>query len=59
MNNFTFLTEEQVSEFDYKKKLDILKKYGTRAAMTDFSILLGIYVSLGYYTNEGNTLKNI
>ena len=30
MNNFTFLTEEQVSEFDYEKKLDILKKYGTK-----------------------------
>ena len=58
MNEFTLLTEEQVSEFDYEKKLDILKKYGTRAAITDFSILLGSYVSSNVYTSEENTLKN-
>ena len=58
MSDFTFLTKEQVSEFDYEKKLDILKKYGTRAAITDFSILLGSYVSSNVYTSEENTLKN-
>ena len=39
MLDFTFLTEEQC--FGYKQ-LDILKKYGTRCAITDFSILLGV-----------------
>ena len=38
MSNFTFLTEEQCFGND---KLDILKKRGTQAAITDFSILLG------------------
>ncbi len=42
MSNFTFLTQEQCFESD---KLDILKKRGTKAAITDFSILLGAYVS--------------
>ena len=55
MNNFTFLTEEQVFG---DKQLDILKKYGTKAAITDFSILLRSYVSSNVYTNEENTLKN-
>jgi len=50
MSDFTFLTEEQVDQ------LDILKKYGKKAAMTDFSILLG---GTGWnYINEGNSLKN-
>ena len=38
MSNFTFLTEEQCFGSD---KLDILKKRGTKAAITDFSVLLG------------------
>ena len=38
MSDFTFLTEEQCFGND---KLDVLKKRGTRAAITDFSILLG------------------
>ena len=36
--DFTFLDEEQISG---DKKLDILKKYGTKCAITDFAILLG------------------
>ena len=56
MSDFTFLTKEQVFG---DKQLDIYIKYGIIAAITDFYILLGIYVSLGYYTNEGNTLKDI
>ena len=54
MNNieFTFLTEEQVEE------LDILKKYGRRAAITDFAILLGGFVSSDWYTSEGNSGKD-
>lgn len=50
--DFTFLTEKQI--FGYEK-LDILKKYGAKCAITDFSILLGGYVSKKNYTSEGNT----
>ena len=56
MSDFTFLTKKDIQGYS---KLYILKKYSTKAAITDFYILLGIYVSLGYYTNEGNTLKDI
>jgi len=38
MSNFTFLTEEQCFGND---KLDILEKRGTKAVITDFSLLLG------------------
>ena len=41
MNNFTFLTQEQYFKSD---KLDIFKKRGTKAAITDFSVLLGGWV---------------
>ena len=39
-------------------RLSIFDKYGTKAAITDFSILLGGYVSSNYYTSEGKNLKN-
>ena len=55
MNNFTFLTEEQISG---NNKLDIISRYGTKCAITDFSILLGGYVSSDDYTSEGNTRKD-
>ena len=55
MLDLTFLSEEQIFG---DNKLEILKKYGTRCVITDFSILLGGYVSSDYYTSEGNTLKN-
>ena len=55
MNNFTFLTDEQIYE---NNKLDIISRYGTKCAITDFSILLGGYVSSEYYTSEGNTIKD-
>ena len=55
MSEFTFLTDEQIFG---DNKLEVLKKYGTRCAITDFSILLGGFVSSNYYTSEGNTLKN-
>ena len=42
MSNLTFLTQEQCFEGE---KLDVLQKRGTMAAITDFSILLGGYVS--------------
>ena len=38
MNNFTFLTDEQIFG---NNKLDIISRYGTKCAITDFSILLG------------------
>ena len=37
MNNFTFLTDEQIYG---NNKLDIISRYGTKCAITDFSILL-------------------
>ena len=51
MNNFTFLTQEQFFEDD---KLDIFKKRGTKAAVTDFSILLGAYVSVHHVDNDSS-----
>ena len=53
MSDFTFLTEEQYFGDD---KLDILKKRGTQAAITDFSILLGAYVS-GYHIDNDSSLE--
>ena len=48
MSEFTFLTEEQCFGSD---KLNILEKRGTKAAISDFSILLG-----GAFTNlEGDS----
>ncbi len=54
MSDFTFLTEEQCFG---EGKLDILKKRGTRAAITDFSILLGGFVSKFYYINSDSSLE--
>ena len=42
MSNFTFLTEDQITG---QNKLDIIKEYGIKCTTTDFSILLGVYVS--------------
>ena len=53
MLDFTFLTEEQCFG---DKQLDILKKYGTRCAITDFSILLGVDV-YSYHIFEDNSLS--
>ena len=55
MNNFTLLTDEQIFG---NNQLDIISRYGTKCAITDFSILLGGYVSSNYYTSEGNTRKD-
>lgn len=51
MSDFAFLTEEQYFGDD---KLDIFKKRGTRAAITDFSILLGGDVSYCYIDNDSS-----
>ena len=53
MSDFTFLTQEQYFESD---KLDILKKRGTKAAITDFSILLGGFVSI-YHIDSDSSLE--
>lgn len=55
MSEWTFLTEEQIFG---NNQLRILRKYGKKCAITDFSILLGGYVSSNSYTSEGNSLKN-
>ncbi len=53
MSNLTFLTQEQCFK---SEKLDILKKRGTKAAITDFSILLGGYVS-DYHVDNDSSLE--
>lgn len=55
MSNLTFLTEEQIFG---KSCLEIFNKYGTECAITDFSILLGGYVSNFCYTSEGDSQEN-
>lgn len=55
MANFTFLTDEQIFS---NQQLNIIKKRGTKAAITDFSILLGGYVSDNYYRDGGNSLED-
>ena len=54
MSDFTFLTEEQCFG---DKKLDILKKRGITAAITDFSILLGGCVSSTHHVDNGNSIE--
>jgi len=51
MSDFTFLTEEQIFG---DNKIDVIRKRGTKAAATDFSILLGEAVS-GCYHIEGDS----
>ncbi len=50
MNNFTFLTGDQY----FDNQISIIKKRGTKAAVTDFAILLGAYVSDNYYVDNSN-----
>ena len=54
MSDFTFLTQEQYFGSD---KLEILEKRGTKAAITDFSILLGAYVSDYKHIENDNSLE--
>lgn len=54
MNDFTFLTDEQIFG---KNQLGILKTYGTRCAITDFSILLGADVLKYYSGNHSSQLE--
>ena len=54
MSDFTFLTEEQCFG---NNNLDILEKRGTKAAITDFSILLGADVSDHHHIDNNNSLE--
>ncbi len=54
MDDFTFLTKEQCFGDD---KLDILRKRGTKAAITDFSILLGGNVASLYHIDSDDPLE--
>ena len=51
MSDFTFLTEEQCFG---KDKLDILEKRGTKAAITDYAILRGGWVSDEHVDNDSS-----
>ena len=53
MSDFTFLTEEQIFG---SNQIDVIKKRGTKAAISDFSVLLGGWVS-DYHVNNDSSLK--
>ena len=53
MSDLTFLTKEQCFG---ENQLDLFKKRGNTAALTDFAILLGADVSIWYIAN-GNSLE--
>ena len=56
MLDFTFLTKEQLFDDD---KLEIIKKRGTKTAITDFAILLGADKFIGSYIDDSSkTLEN-
>lgn len=54
MYNLTFLTKEQIWDFGHSDYLKVFDKIDQRAAVTDFGILTGAYVS-NMCTPEGNT----
>ena len=54
MSNITILSKGQIFG---NNRLDIFKKYGTKAAITDFAILLGGSVSGDYHASPGNDLE--
>lgn len=47
----TFLTEDQIWG---GSALDVIKKYGTKTALTDLAIALGGYMGSGSTTSEGD-----
>ena len=53
MSDFTFLTEEQIFG---SNQIDVIKKRGTKAAISDFSVLLGGWVS-DYHIDSDSSLK--
>ena len=52
------MVELTIPSLDQINNLEVFKKYGEEASITDFSILLGGYVNNSYYTKEGNTLED-
>ena len=54
MSKFTFLEEEQIVG---AKAIDIIKKRGKQAAITDFSILLGGSVFNSYHIDSDDSLE--
>lgn len=54
----TDLTLLEVEQYFESNKLKIIEKRGTKAAITDFSILLGGYVSTDYHIDRGNKLED-
>ena len=55
MSGFTFLSDEELWE---SERIGIIEKRGTKAAITDFAILLGGYVTDNYYV-DGNGLQKV
>ena len=51
-SKFTLLTEEQILE-----DIEIMRKLGSKCAITDFAILLGAYVSDEYHVDDDDSLK--
>ena len=51
MSNLTFVTQEQCFE---SEKLDIFKKRGTKAAITDFAIAIGGHVSSSHIDSDSS-----
>lgn len=54
MNKITLLSNDQV----FGNKIDIIKKYGSKAGITDFSILLDGFVLNGFHTFGGYSLND-
>lgn len=52
--DFTFLTKDQIWD-DWDDALDVMKRYGTKAALTDLTVILGGYISNGNYESNGHT----
>lgn len=55
MSNFTFLEKNEILGSNGVSQLDIFKTIGTKAAITDFSIILGGYVS-SFHTDNSTFL---
>ena len=55
MSNITILSIEQIFRLG---RLDIFEKCGTKAAITDFAILLGGFVSGDSHASSGNELED-
>ena len=52
----TLLSDGQIWGNDNESQLEVMKKYGTKAAITDLSVLTGSYLS-DYCIDEDSSLK--